>query len=178
VDPSTGKAGAAAGKQLEGVLNKYDKPVNALADKGKFNIKDANGKTVGSMTGKEIKAVWNGTSFTVTNATYQNGGRGGGTDGTWSGDSFSGKSALRPDEVSGYAGLATHSGLNEIVGLSTLTFHELAHETHFGQELTKQYPVSRDISEPRERGASSAANRMSSAVGGAFSCDIMPLGCQ
>jgi hypothetical protein len=55
--------------------------VNALANKGKFNIKDSNGKVVGSMTGKEIKAVWNGTSFTVTKKNFDNGGAGGGTGG-------------------------------------------------------------------------------------------------
>ncbi len=89
VDATTGQAGAKAGKQLEGVLNKYDKAVNALNDKDKFNIKDSNGKVIGSMTGKEIKAVWNGTSFTVTDPKYANGGAGGGTSGTWKGDSFS-----------------------------------------------------------------------------------------
>src|SRR5206468_849480 len=50
VDSATGQAGANAGKQLEGVLNKYDKAVNALNDKDKFNIKDSNGKVIGSMT--------------------------------------------------------------------------------------------------------------------------------
>ena len=44
VDPATGQAGAKAGKQLEGVLNKYDKAVNALNDKSKFDIKDSNGR--------------------------------------------------------------------------------------------------------------------------------------
>jgi RHS repeat-associated protein len=47
VDPATGQAGAKAGKQLEGVLNKYDKAVNALNGKDKFNIKDSNGKVIG-----------------------------------------------------------------------------------------------------------------------------------
>jgi len=103
VDPSTGAAGAAAGKQLEGVLNKYDKAVNALANKDKFNIKDSKGNVVGSMTGKEIKAVWNGTSFSVTNKSFNNGGAGGGTGGTWNGDSFSGRSELTPGAVSAYA---------------------------------------------------------------------------
>jgi hypothetical protein len=81
VDAATGQAGVKAGKQLEGVLNKYDKAVNALNDKDKFNIKDSNGKVIGSMTGKEIKAVWNGTSFEVTNKSFNNGGAGGGTAG-------------------------------------------------------------------------------------------------
>ncbi len=57
VDPSTGAAGAAAGKQLEGVLNKYDKAVNALANKDKFNIKDSKGNVVGSMTGTVRKII-------------------------------------------------------------------------------------------------------------------------
>jgi len=99
VDPKTGEAGAKAGKQLEGVLNKYDKAVNAVNDKDKFNIRDSKGKVVGSMTGQEIKAVWNGTSFTVTDKSFNNGGAGGGTGGTWNGDSFSGHSELNPGRV-------------------------------------------------------------------------------
>jgi RHS repeat-associated protein len=70
VNPATGKAGVNVSKQLEGVLNKYDKDVNVLADKAKFDIKDSKGNVIGSLTGKEIKAVWNGTSFTVTDRDF------------------------------------------------------------------------------------------------------------
>lgn len=88
--------GHPAGKQLEGVLNKYDKAINALGNKSKFDITDSKGNVIGSLTGKEIKAVWNGTSFTVTNQTdFQNGGAGA-TSGTWRWGSFSGKSRLKP----------------------------------------------------------------------------------
>ena len=152
----------AAGKQLEGVLNKYDKTVNGLADKGKFDIKDSNGKVIGSMTGKEIKAVWNGTSFTVTSKSFNNGGAGGGTGGAWSGGSFSGRSELTPGAVSAYANAATARNKAPLVGLSTLPFHELGHETHFGEALTRKYPVTPTISWPRERGASSAGSHVRS----------------
>ncbi len=177
VDPKTGDAGVTAGKQLEGVLNKYDKAVNALNDKDKFNIKDSNGKVIGSMTGKEIKAVWNGTSFEVTNKSFNNGGAGGGTGGTWNGDSFSGHSQLNPGAVSAYANAASDRNEAPLVGLSTLTFHELGHETHFGEALTQQYPVTPTISWPREQGASSAGNRMSQAAGAPFDFSI-PGGCE
>jgi RHS repeat-associated protein len=177
VDPATGQAGAKAGKQLEGVLNKYDKAVNALNNKDKFNIKDSNGKVIGSMTGKEIKAVWNGTSFDVTNKSFNNGGAGGGTGGTWSGDSFSGRSELTPGAVSAYANAASARNEAPDVGLNSLTFHELGHETHFGEALTTQYPVTSTISWPREQGTSSAGRRMSDAVGAPFDCSI-PGGCQ
>jgi len=39
VDLATGQTGAKAGKQLKGVLNKYDKAVTSLHDKDKFNIR-------------------------------------------------------------------------------------------------------------------------------------------
>jgi len=39
------------------VLNKYDKAVNALANKDKFNIKDSKGNVVGSMTGTVRKII-------------------------------------------------------------------------------------------------------------------------
>jgi RHS repeat-associated protein len=178
VDSATGQAGAKAGKQLEGVLNKYDKAVNALNDKDKFNIKDSNGKVIGSMTGKEIKAVWNGTSFDVTNKSFNNGGAGGGTAGTWNGDSFKGTSELTPGAVSTYANAASARNEAQEVGLNSLTFHELAHETHFGEALTNQYPVTPTISWPREQGTSSAGRRMSEAVGATFDCSMTQGGCQ
>jgi RHS repeat-associated protein len=177
VDKATGAAGVAAGKRLEGVLNRYDKAVNALSDKSNFKIKDSNGSIVGSMSGKEIKAVWNGTQFKVTNRTFNNGGAGGGTGGTWTGDSFSGRSELSPAAVSAYASAATSRSEDAGVGLSTLAFHELGHETHYGEALTKKYPVTSTISWPREYGASSAGARMAEAVGAPFDCSI-PGGCQ
>jgi RHS repeat-associated protein len=178
VDPKTGDAGANAGKQLEGVLNKYDKAINALGDKSKFDIKDSKGNVVGSLTGSEIKAVWNGTSFTVTSQTnFGNGGAGGGTAGTWNGDSFSGHSNLNPAAISAYANAASDRNEAPMVGLNTLTFHELGHETHYGESLTQRYPVTPTISWPREYGASSAGSRMANTVGAPFDCSI-PGGCQ
>jgi hypothetical protein len=174
VDPKTGDAGAKAGKQLEGVLNKYDKAINALGDKSNFDIKDSKGNVIGSLTGSEIKAVWNGTSFTVTSQTeFHNGGGGGGTSGTWTGDSFSGQSRLSPGVIAGYA----NAGAGSFAGVSTITFHELGHETHFGEALTTKYPVTEQLSWPRERGASSAGHTMSNTVGAPFVCAI-PGGCQ
>jgi hypothetical protein len=129
------------------------------------------------MTGNEIKAVWNGTHFTVTNKAFNNGGAGGGTGGTWSGDSFSGNSGLSPRAVSAYANAATARNEDADVGLSTLIFHELGHETHYGEVLTEKYPVTPSIPWPRELGASSAGARMSGAVGAPFDCSI-PGGCQ
>jgi RHS repeat-associated protein len=172
VDPATGRAGVAAGKQLESQLNRNDKIVNALSDKAKLNIHDKNGKVIGSMTGKEVKAVWNGTSFNVRNTSYNNGGAGGGTRGNWSGYSFRGNSNLSPSAVSQYADAATVRGQSADVGISTLIFHELGHETHFGEALTRQFPVSDGFSWAREKGASSAGQSMSQAVGAPFNCAI------
>lgn len=178
VDPKTGEAGAKAGKQLEGVLNKYDKAINGLDNKAKIDIKDSKGNVIGSMTGKEIKAVWNGTHFSITDKTFNNGGAGGATGGHWKlFGGFSGTSELNPGAVNKY--VAAASGRNEapLVGLSTMTFHELSHETHFGEALTAKYPVTPEISLPREQGTSSAGQGMSGAVGAPFDCDIAG-GCQ
>lgn len=81
----TGDADPKAGKQLEGVLNKYDKAINSLGDKSKFDIKDSKGNVPGFLTGDEIKAVWNGISFTVTDKSFNNGSAGGGINDTWHG---------------------------------------------------------------------------------------------
>jgi RHS repeat-associated protein len=178
VDPKTGDAGVKAGKQLEGVLNKYDKAVNGLGNKAKFDIKDSKGNVIGSMTGKEIKAVWNGTHFSITDKSFNNGGAGGGTGGSWKlFGGFSGKSELNPEAVSRYANNATGRNEAPLVGLSTLTFHELSHETHFGEALTGKYPVSDTLSPEREAGTSSAGRTMSGTVDAPFDCSIAG-GCQ
>jgi RHS repeat-associated protein len=186
VESATGKAGIAAGKQLEAVLNKYDKAVNALGDKTNISIKDTNGKTIGSITGKEFKAIWNGTHITVTNNVPNNGGAGGGTGGTWHGDSFSGNSVLSPRAVSDYTNNASLRNESPSVGASTLTFHELGHETHFGQTLTGEYPVespnwgNKEFENnfwSRERPTSSAGDSMAGAAGAPFDCSIAG-GCQ
>jgi hypothetical protein len=174
---ATGAAGAAAGRQMEGVLNRYDSAVNALPDNGTHDIKNKNGHVIGSMTGAEIKAVWNGTHFNVTGTAPNNGGDGGATGGTWTGNSFSGQSNLTPKAISDYANAATARNESADVGLNTLTFHELSHETHFGEALTNQYPVTPTISWPREQGTSSAGKAMSGSVGAPFDCSI-PGGCQ
>ncbi len=177
VDPSTGAAGAKAGKQLEGVLNKYDKAINGLGDKSKFDIKDSKGNVIGSMTGKEIKAVWNGTSFTVTDRSFNNGGAGGATGGTWHGDgSFTGLSQLNPGSVAQYANAGSARNEGSFVGVSTLTFHELAHETHFGQTFNYMYEPSKLTSE-RESNVSTAGSRMAGTVGAPYDCSISG-GCQ
>lgn len=98
--------------------------------------------------------------------------------GKWKGDSFSGHSELNPGAVSAYANAASARNEAPLVGLSTLTFHELGHETHFGEALTRQYPVTPTLSLPREAGTSSAGKRMSDAAGGQFDCSIPQGGCQ
>lgn len=179
VDPKTGEAGAKAGKQLEGVLNKYDKSVNDLSNKTKFDIKDSKGNIIGSMSGKEIKAVWNGTHFSITDKTFNNGGAGGGTSGSWKlFGGFSGKSELSPEAVKAYVSGASGRNEDPLVGLSTMTFHELAHETHFGEALTSKYPVTDKISPEREAGTSSAGRAMSGTVDAPFDCSIPAGGCQ
>jgi hypothetical protein len=177
VSAATGVAGAAAGRRLESVLNRYDGAVNALADSGSHDIKDAAGHVIGSMTGAEIKAVWNGTHFNVTATAPNNGGAGGGTGGAWTGTTFSGQSNLTPKAITDYANAASARNESADVGLSTLTFHELSHETHFGEALTSQYPVTPTLSWPREQGTSSAGKAMSGSVGAPFDCSI-PGGCQ
>ncbi|TWB43906.1 RHS repeat-associated core domain-containing protein [Nitrospirillum pindoramense] len=177
VDSNTGKDGIKAGKALERVLNQYDRQINALNDKSEVSVKDKNGKTIGEVTGGELKAVWNGTSFQITNDVPNNGGVGGATDGVWSGSSFQGLSRLTPLAVDRYGQVATYRGLSEADGHSTIVFHEIAHEFHFGQSLTKQYPVTPIVSWPREWGTSSAAKAVADRVGAPFSCDVVG-GCQ
>jgi len=180
------KLALAAQKSLEAVLNAYDKSINALDDSSNISIKDSSGKVIGSIGGKEFKAIWNGTHFTVTNDVPSNGGVGGGTGGTWHGDSFSGDSVLSPRAVFNYTNSASLRNESSSIGASTLTFHELAHETHFGEALTGQYPVepsnwgNKAFEENfwnREKPTSSAGESMAGAAGAPFDCSL-PGGCQ
>src|ERR1051325_500504 len=50
---------------------------------------------------------------------------GGGTSGTWNGDSFLRRSELSPGAVSAYANAASARNEAQDVGLNSLTFHEL-----------------------------------------------------
>jgi RHS repeat-associated protein len=176
VDPSTGKAGVAAGKRIEAVLNKYDAAVNKLGDKATIPVRDRNGKRIGSMTGGEIKAVWNGTHFRVTNEDFNNGGAGGGTEGTWSMlGGMTGKSGLNPQAVSQYESGATSRGFDAAVGDNTLVFHELAHVTHFGLNLSEMYPATTQPGAEfwkREQPTSSTGEAMARSVGAQFGCAI------
>lgn len=178
VEAGTGAAGIAAGKQLEAVLNKFDAKINALGDKSSFAIKDRSGGKIGSLTGKEIKRVWNGTGFNITSKSFNNGGAGGGTSGKWSlFGNFSGTSSLSAKAVGDYMSAATSGGKSADAGVSTLIFHELGHVTKFGLSLVNQYPVTPVISWPRELATSSAAEAMSGSVGAPFDCSI-PQGCK
>lgn len=172
---------------MEGVLNKYDKAINGLANNTNVSINNTAGKTLGTITGGELKAVWNGTKFTVTSGKdYGNGGAGGGTGGTWNGASFAGHSRLNFGAVATYTNTAASRGEAGSVGASTLVFHELGHETHFGQALLEGHPVQApDWGNPafeqnfwaRERPTSSAGDAMAGAAGAPFDCSI-PGGCQ
>jgi hypothetical protein len=181
VDPSTGKAGIAAGKRLEAVLNKYDGAINKLSDKANIPIHDRNGNAIGSMTGKEIKSVWNGTHFRVTNEQFNNGGAGGGTSGEWNMFGFHGNTGLNPQAVTSYEGAATSRGLAAQVGDNTLIFHELGHQTHFGMNLSERFPATDQPGQEfykREQPTSSAGEAMAHSVSASFSCAIMSGGCQ
>lgn len=179
VDPASGEAGKTAGKSVEAVLNKYDKSINALSNRAKYNITDKTGKTIGTLTGKEIKAVWNGTSFNITNnKDFENGGAGGATGGAWGlFGGFKGTSEINASAVEQYAAAAASAHEDPFVGISTLTFHEIAHETHLGMMQTDEHPVENEISWPREWATSSAGKEMSSTVNAPFDCHI-PGGCQ
>jgi len=87
------------------------------------------------------------------------------------------RAGLSPAAISAYASAASARDEAPLVGLSTMTFHELAHETHFGEALTQQYPVTPTISWPREHGTSSAGSRMAGTVEAPFDCTIAA-GCQ
>lgn len=180
VDPKTGKAGVEAGKRLEAVLNKYDGAINKLKDGAKIAIVDHNGKAIGTMTGGEIKSVWNGTHFRVTSEQFDNGGAGGGTSGEWGLGGFRGNTGLNPQAVASYEKGATSRGLSAQTGVNTLIFHELGHLTHFGVDLSDRYPATNQPGAEfwrREQPTSSAGASMAGSVGAPFSCAVAG-GCQ
>jgi RHS repeat-associated protein len=177
VDPRTGEPGIRAGRELEGVLNRYDRQINALNSDSQIAIRDNQGHQIGTMTGQEVKAVWNGAHFSVTPDSPRNGGAGGGIRGAWAGNHFEGWVRFNPGAVNSYAAAAESRGLSREAGVSTLVFHEISHESHLGNRLQDRYRT-RDTSDPRrEMPTSSIGRAMAGSVGADFNCDIAA-GCQ
>ncbi|MEA3012264.1 MAG: hypothetical protein QOD42_809, partial [Sphingomonadales bacterium] len=173
VDRRTGEAGIRAGRELEGVLNRHDRQINALDPDSQHSVYDRRGNVIGNVTGQEIKAVWNGTHFSITSRAPNNGGAGGGISGTWTGNRFEGWARFTPNAVDRYAGAAEQSGRGRQAGVATLVFHDLGHETHMGNRLTNRYPVRSTPDPRRERPTSSIGEAMARSVGADFMCGMV-----
>jgi RHS repeat-associated protein len=177
VDEDTGDAGIQAGRELEGVLNRYDRQVNALDSNRQYDVHDEQGEVIGSVSGAEIKAVWNGTHFRIDDEAPDNGGAGGGIRGAWNLGRYEGWARFTPGAVEAYAAAGDARGFGREAGVATLVFHEIGHETHMGNRLQDRYPANSTIDSRRERATSSIGKTMAGAVGAPFICDI-PGGCQ
>lgn len=135
------------------------------------------------MTGKEIRAIWNGTTFTVVpnSTTFDNGGAGGGVSGGYDLlGRFRGAARLISDAISGYAQAATQGGGNRSAGINSIIFHELSHLTKYGKEVIKMYGFGQTEGpgfDEREARTHGAARTMSSIVGAPFSCQTAAVGC-
>ncbi len=177
MDSSTGEAGKRAGKDLENRLNQFDKTVNALDDDTNISITNNDGKETGSLTGKEFKAIWNKTKFSITSKSFNNGGAGGGASGGFNKRGrFKGKVELSPGAISAYQNTAVKLGHNPSVGTDTLVFHEYGHLTRPGNALVIKFPVTPTINMIRERGTSSIGRALATSVGANFNC-MIPRGC-
>ena len=161
---------------MEATLNEYDKAINSLDDNAQIKFNDDKGNLVGSITGEELKTVWNNTPFSVTNKEFNNGGAGGAATGGFDASgSFSGKVELSPMAVTDFQNRSTASGGTVAEGTSTLVFHELGHLTRPGGALTKQYPVNDPFGAgdwKRERGTNSIARGLAFSAGASYSCRI------
>jgi RHS repeat-associated protein len=163
-------AARAAQRAVEGVLNANDARINALPHNQKYNVVGADGKLIGRVKGSQIQRVWNRTSFKIVpNGTNNNGGAGGGTAHY--------QSTLEPQGVERYEAAAS----NAAAGVSSIVFHELAHETPLGQSVIHQnggpYLTSGPQYDRREAMTQSIARTMAGAVTAPFECTVAAVGC-
>ncbi|EIL98431.1 hypothetical protein UU5_03682 [Rhodanobacter sp. 115] len=171
VDPSLTKSkqAQAARRAVEGVLNKYDKAINALSDGKSYSVFTKNSRhrteAIGHLTGKQIKALWNGQHFSiVSNGTYMssNGGVGG---------AVPGHTALEPQGVLGYQVSSS---------VATEIFHEFGHITPAGLQMTRMYgdaPIRSPEYIEREQKASTVGSVIASSVQAPFLCSAIEYGC-
>lgn len=125
---------------MEDSLNAADEFIDSVADDAVFGVTDSNGNIVETLTGAQVKDLWNNTKFELAPNTYDpgNGGAGGGTSPNYASDgSYTGKVTLTPKAVQAYADAARAIGLPASVGISTLIFHELGHTTPGGVSDTR-----------------------------------------
>ena len=166
VDPATGKDGRDSGKRLEGVLNKYDKAINKLDDGATFKVIGQNRMgSVGVLTGKEIKGIWNGQHVSIVPkaAIPRNGGAGGFT--------LPGMTHFSPEAVTKYAAFTA--------GAESLLFHDFSHVTQAGIEAevgNVGATSGRDFIE-REMKVHTIGSVMGGSVDAPFNCKTSQYGC-
>jgi hypothetical protein len=167
VDSKTGEAGKAAGKALEGRLNKYDAAVKAIDRKATIAIRDAKGNQVGSMTGRQLQQTWNSQRFSIKAADEAGRGNKG------LGATTPGRTTLSVNAVSEYEAAATGRGQDINNGRDTLIFHELGHALPFGWGINLANPgLPGNPNAIGEVGANNAGRGAAGAVGGALQCDF------
>ncbi|WP_381420408.1 RHS repeat-associated core domain-containing protein [Sphingorhabdus arenilitoris] len=176
--------GEADALALEGRLNARDTMVNGLADDSTQTIVLEDGSEV-SVSGAEYKSIWNGTTWSITNRDFGNGGSGG-AQGSFNADgSFTGSVGLNPGTFGGWAGTfaSSMSDPRYVAGVvDTVIGHELGHLTLPGQSLTSSYPVTGNINSPgdvyRERNTNRIGQGLNRATPGTrFYCPVAPFGC-
>jgi RHS repeat-associated protein len=164
------KAAQKVQKDMEFILNKYDKSINGLSNNKTYNIEGLrNFGILGRLTGSEVKILWNSTHFKIVpNGTdFRNGGDGGGTG--------NGLSRLTPKAVLDYERVSPSLEM----GVSTIMFHELAHETIAGQAAAVDnfdYTKGKAFEE-REQKVQTIGKQMAGSVGAPFYCAASAYGC-
>lgn len=159
-----------AQKKVEEVLNDNDAAINELKDDSHYSYiatKHFSGFK-GVLSGKEIKKIWNSQHFSIVpNGTnYDNGGAGGATSG--------GYTNLTPEAVLGWEAASPESGVSSII------FHEIAHETTAGKDARRGNEGDRSGPrfQERERKVQTIGGAMARSVGAPFSCGASSEGCE
>ncbi|MBZ4187236.1 RHS repeat-associated core domain-containing protein [Thermomonas sp. RSS23] len=166
VDSATGDDGHKAGKQLEATLNRYDRAINKLGDDVRFTVVGINRMgSIGVLTGKEIKTIWNSQHVRIVPASAipRNGGAGGFTS--------PGRTHFSPEAVSKYAALPS--------GVESLLFHDFSHLTQAGidAEVGNVGATSGPGFIEREMKVHTIGSVMAKSVGAPFNCKTSRYGC-
>jgi RHS repeat-associated protein len=167
----------AAGRLLEGRLNKWDSIVRGLPDNARIAVYNQNGSQTGTITGSEYRRLWNdiGTSIVPNGTITDNGGAGGGT-------SYFRGVRLEPQAIDSYqrSAVALHPERSpdraREDAVDTILFHEFGHATEWGRRISSRHPAHQrpwhDADETREARTSNIGRAMLGTIGGTYVCEL------
>ena len=152
---------------LQNQLNVIDPIIRATPDSASAEVMTNSYDHLGTITGAELKTLWNNQDWTIVpDGSSNNGGFG---------RTYQGLTELEVSATKVYSGTASHFGLPLATGINTLIFHEIGHITGPGLQVQRKYSGARPDTEGfkiREGKTSTIGSASARMVGVPYSCDV------